>query len=527
MDHISTDTFMMKRYILIVFFLAFTVSTNLAQTINSKFFDLADQFFSSTVTSGKVDYQAASQNPYLNKLVTQIAAAEIDNAPQNTQTAFYINAYNLLVINEVVKEYPIGSVQDINGFFDGRKVIVAGNSMTLNALEKDLILKPNTGDGRYHFVLVCAAVDCPPITNFAYRPELLEEQLEQQTKLALNNPNFIKNTDEGVELSQIFNWYATDFGGSKQAVSDFINSYRNQPITMEDKTSFYDYDWSLNGSASNQGITRSVDNQIDNSNNANRYVVSSTIPKGSFETKIFNNLYSQQTVESNGNLANRSSFFTTSVSFLYGLSNRLNVGFATRYRKVRNNSLPSSPFSVFESDTDFNSRSGLTAFGPQIRYAPVPKWTNFSIQSSFVFPIGTDLAGSNTLPYIDWGGATWNTQFFNDFTIGNNFSLFTEVDIIIEDIGATEEGHMNRFSTPVTVILSYNPTSMSTVYVLTGYSPFWQDEFDYFTQVGIGAKYQFTRKFELELLATDFSNKFLNDTGGKAATYNLGLRFNF
>ena len=96
---------------------------------------------------------------------------------------------------------------------------------------------------------------------------------------------------------------------------------------------------------------------------------------------------------------------------------------------------------------------------------------------------------------------------------------------MLEDIGG-KDNNINRFSTPVTAIFSYNPSSKITIYTLGGFSPYWQSEFDYFAQAGVGAKYQFTPNLELELLYTDFTNKFLSKTGGQAATYNLGLRFN-
>ena len=87
------------------------------------------------------------------------------------------------------------------------------------------------------------------------------------------------------------------------------------------------------------------------------------------------------------------------------------------------------------------------------------------------------MQGTDQLPFIDWDGASWNTQFFNDYAIGESFSLFTEVDLFIEDIGS---GDLNRFSTPGTVIFSYFPNSKTTFYALGSYSPFWQDTFDYF-----------------------------------------------
>lgn len=501
--------------------ITFSISSLNAGTINDQFFSSIDELLFSQVKNGLVDYKSLKNDERLSSLISKIEVADLDGLDDKQLQAFYINAYNLHVINKVVQTYPISSVMDAGGFFDRDKISIANESLTLNKLEKEKLLQ-TYNDPRYHFVLVCGAKGCPPITNFAYTPDRLEEQLEKQTNLALNDPAFIKfNGGSEVELSEIFKWYAADFGGSKQNILDYINKYRADKIPADTKLKYYTYNWSLNDASMGIGFSPS----INTATNSSRYIVSSTIPKGSFEFKIFNNLYSQKTGSDEG-FSNRSSFFTTSLSAFYGLTNRFNIGLNTRFRKVRNNALPSSPFSVFGSGGEGSSRSGITAIGPQIRYAPNPKWENFSIQSSFVFAVGEDLTGNAELPFIDWNGATWNTQFFNDFSIGNKFSLFTEIDFLIEDIGSAENNRANRFSTPVTLIFSFVPSNKLTLYTLAGYAPFWQSEFDYFNQFGFGTKYQFTPNLELELLYTDFSNKFLSNNSGQAQTFNLGLRIN-
>lgn len=486
-----------------------------ASNIDQQFFTDTDALLKKHVTAGRVDYAQLKADAELKRLVERIEQADLKQLEATTKKAFLINAYNLLVLHQAAEAYPIESVQDIAGFFDRQKVKVAGKSYTLTQFEKKELLTPYK-DARLHFVLNCAAISCPPITNFAYQPDLLEAQLDRQTQLALDDPNFLKVTEEGVELSQIFSWYLDDFGGTRATALAFINKYRTTPIDESSKVSYYNYDWTLN----DVNITTS-----DIGNNAARYVVSSTIPKGSVEVKVFNNLYTERT-GGGENLTNRSTFLTTSLSFLYGVNNRLNVGFATRYRRVRNDLLPSSAFDVLGNSEAVSARQGVTAFGPQFRYAPFQELQNFSIQSSFVFPVGTDLAGNATQPYIDWNGATWITQFFNDFSIGNNFSVFTELDFWWEDIGQEENGNINRIATPAVVIFSYFPNSKTTLYALGGYAPFWQENFDYFAQAGLGFKYQFNPNLEIELLWTEFTTKFLSETSGQANTYNLGLRFN-
>jgi hypothetical protein len=502
----------------VAFILAIVFSSN-AQT--DAFFNQTDVFLKKHVRQGKINYQAAKTDANLNKLITQIANQDLSKLSGKTKQAFLINAYNLLVIKGASEVYPTNSVQTVSGFFDTKKHTVGGKKITLNGLEKDLLLK-EFGDARFHFVLVCGALGCPPITDFAYTPAKLEQQKETQTQLGLNDPNFVKvnNAETQVQLSQIFKWYSSDFGGNKATAIDFINKYRNTKISTDYKVSFYEYDWTLNEQT---GSISTLEIEDNDGNSANRYVVSSAIPKGTVEAKIFNNLYTQKrrTGGKDSGFDARETFFTSTTSILYGVTNRFNAGFDLRYRRVNSGDDSLSPFSVLGSQDDANNRSGFTNAGPKIRWAPTAKLPNFSIQSQFWIPIGSDLGQTATQPYIDWDGSTWLTQFFNDFTLNDKFSLFTEVDITFEDIGG-----IDRFSTSAVGILSYFPTPKTTIYVLGNYTPRWQDgNTDYFAQAGVGAKYQITSDVEVELLYTAFTDKSLQENNGSAATYNLGFRF--
>lgn len=492
--------------------LAFVFHNVNAQKIDESFFRQADSFFKENVKEGLVNYMDLKASDDLSTLINVIETQDFKELNKETKKAYLINAYNLLVINEAVKAYPIGSVQDIAGFFDRKKVTIAGTQSTLTDFEKKEILD-QFEDPRLHFVLVCGALGCPPITDFAYEPQNVERQIEDQTTKALNNPSFIHIIEERIQLSQIFKWYASDFGTSKSSIISFINKYRDEKFESNASVDYYNYDWTLNAASTSSGSNPEA-------LNANRYIVSSTIPKGQIELKIFNNLYSQ--VVNDG----RSSFFTTSVNALYGLNKRFNIGVATRYRRVLNSGIPSSPFDALTNTLSGQFRQGLTAIGPQIRWAPKPKWQNFSIQSSLTFPVGNDLSGTNDQQWIDWQGPSFINQFFNDVAIGNRFSLFTEVGLHWEDIGLLSNGRINQVSTPLTAILSFNPTKKSIIYALGGFTPYYRIPFDYFIQGGLGGKYQFTRNVEIELLYTGFTNTFLLNNDGGAATYNVGFRFN-
>jgi len=475
----------------------------------------ANQFFAEYVKDGYVDYAFVKQSDSaLKQLVGKIGNMDLSKLSDVQLQSFYINAYNLLVIEQIVQQYPVTSVKEISGFFNRARFNVGGTELTLDEIEKDILLKEYK-DSRFHFVLVCGAKDCPKIWDRAYTADDLENQLVNRTKAALNDKSFFKIEPGKIGLSEIFRWNRFEFGGKKD-ILEFANLYRDEKVDLDTKSYYYVYDWTLNDTKFR------TNSAFELANNSFRYVTSAAIPKGGMELKIFNNLYSQE-LNPPSSTKSRSSYLTTSVSFLYGTSNRLNVGFAARYRRVHNSFGETSAFDIFQSPDGVNSRHGLTAFGPQIRWAPVKSWTNFSIQSSLTFPIGENLSGTSESPFLDWSGPVFVTQFFNDKPIGDKFSLFTEIDLWVEEIGGSEKS--NRVSTPMTVIFSWFPKKNFTLYGLLNYAPVITNPYDYYRQFGLGMKYQISRNFEVEILASDFSNKYLGDNFGQAATYNIGFRY--
>ena len=152
-----------------------------------------------------------------------------------------------MVIDGIVKNYPIKSPLDKPGFFDKNKNEIGATHITLNDIENKLLRKNFPKDPRFHFVLVCGGLGCPPIINAAYLPSTLDAQLEKQTKLALNDNRFIRINKNKVAISQIFEWYKSDFEHDGK-VMDFINKYRSEQLPENAKISFYPYDWTLNES---------------------------------------------------------------------------------------------------------------------------------------------------------------------------------------------------------------------------------------------------------------------------------------
>ncbi len=236
------------RWLFIMFLFPWTLQ---AQSL-SQFFSESDAFFKAWVKDGRVDYAGVKQHfQQIESLYGQLNRIDLTKASADGKKAFYLNAYNLAVVYQVSKYYPLKSPMDQSGFFDKVRHQVVGESLTLNALEINKIVK-GYGDARIHFALACAAKSCPSLASFAYRPETLDQQLDERTWKALNDADFIRvdTRRKTVAVSKIFDWYQKDFTKNGQTVLQFINQYRHSKIGDDFKIEYYEYDWQLNSQQS-------------------------------------------------------------------------------------------------------------------------------------------------------------------------------------------------------------------------------------------------------------------------------------
>ena len=93
----------------------------------------------------------------------------------------------------------------------------------------------------------CASQSCPPLNQEPFRSAKLDDQLEKLATAFVNSPKGVdyNQAKETAALSAIFNWYKDDFK-SAGGVLPFINKRRSQPLPNDVKTTYQDYNWSLN-----------------------------------------------------------------------------------------------------------------------------------------------------------------------------------------------------------------------------------------------------------------------------------------
>lgn len=228
-----------------IFFTALLFST-IFTFGQSTFFDKADLFFQTYVEGGLVKYEQLKNDPIrLNELVEMIENYDLSDRTTEERKAFFINTYNILVIKQVLDFYPVESSMKIPGFFDMVGFKVAGDVMTLDWIEDDILFAEHY-DARLHFVLVSGSVGCPPLAEYAYLPEDLDGQIEARTQEILDINWYVRIYKDRVLLSKVFDWYKEDFLAEASDYIDYINKFRLIKIPTSIAVEIYEYDWSLN-----------------------------------------------------------------------------------------------------------------------------------------------------------------------------------------------------------------------------------------------------------------------------------------
>lgn len=202
---------------------------------------------------GMVDYAGlkahrSALDGYLAK-TGAVSESKFDAWTRDQRLAFLINVYNAETLKLIIDNYPVKSIKKIGGLFgqpwDVKSVTLFGKKTTLNTIEHE-ILRPKYKEPRVHFVIVCAAMGCPPLRNEVFTPENLDAQLDARGRFFLNQKNKNKLDGDTLYLSPIFDWFGEDFT-VEGSLQDFVTPFFPTDIKGKKlKIKFTNYDWSLN-----------------------------------------------------------------------------------------------------------------------------------------------------------------------------------------------------------------------------------------------------------------------------------------
>ena len=217
--------------------------------------DLLDRYLVSMPEGNRFRYVRVTDKDQqaLQTYLEQLSGIDprVFNKPE--QKAFWINFYNALTVELILKNYPVKSITKLGGWFkfgpwDEKGAKVAGQSLTLNDIEHR-ILRPLWNDKRIHYAVNCASLGCPDLAEKVYTGENVEQLLEAQTERFIRQEKAISWIDGRLVLSRIYEWYESDFGSKKELIQHFKKySTPAQSLRLEKFTGIidYQYNWNLN-----------------------------------------------------------------------------------------------------------------------------------------------------------------------------------------------------------------------------------------------------------------------------------------
>jgi len=187
------------------------------------------------VRDGEVYYRALkSDRARLDTYVASLAAAPVAQQPRDTQLAFWLNAYNAIVLRTVIDHYPIQgrsadypskSIRQIPGAFDRLPHRVGGKTLTLDQIEHTVL--PEFHDPRVYFALGRGAIGSGRLRSEPFAGARLEAQLTETANECITRAQCVHIARDAnkVEANAIFSWRENEFAAAYAAgaISTFAN----------------------------------------------------------------------------------------------------------------------------------------------------------------------------------------------------------------------------------------------------------------------------------------------------------------
>jgi len=235
-----------------------------------------DQVLDLYVRDGLVYYRALkAERSKFDAYIGTLASVTLDAMPRDEQIAFWLNAYNAVVLQTVIDHYPIAqrtpqypphSVRQIPGAFERLPHRIAGRTVTLDQIEQTIL--SGFHDPRLYLALGRGSIGGGRLRSEAFAAGRLDAQLQEVSDECVTRSQCVQVDREANKLtvSAIFSWREKDFVAAyadkaaepfatrapvERAVLAFI-----QPKLLMTEREFLDknqfqmayrpYDWSLN-----------------------------------------------------------------------------------------------------------------------------------------------------------------------------------------------------------------------------------------------------------------------------------------
>ncbi len=197
--------------------------------------------------SGWVDYRALKADSEARELLKNYIADLIALNPSSLadprdRLAAWLNLYNALVIQEILKVYPVTSLLKIRDWFGAKRLKVGDKEYSLIEIEEEIFRK-ELNDSRTVLSRVNASSSGPRMLREPFQAKKVDEQLDERALSFIRDPANLRYDPHRkmLTVSQLFMWYEKDFPD----LPAFLAAYLDQ-LPQRFYWEFTGYDYQLN-----------------------------------------------------------------------------------------------------------------------------------------------------------------------------------------------------------------------------------------------------------------------------------------
>lgn len=223
-------------------------------------FSRYDALLKEHVAGNLVDFRRlADKRAQLAAAVDELAHISPDRFSDHDVLCFWINAYNLLVLEDIIEHYPVRSVKELGNAFSLHEFVVGGKLYSAERIEQTEI-RPRLARSRNAmplFTICGGARGYPPLLDHALAPASLDKDANEACSNFVNdlrNARFDWETNTFV-LSPFFKWNESLLTINYRTPFAFANAFlpAEKQADLDNKhikTSFLvGFDWRLNDTA--------------------------------------------------------------------------------------------------------------------------------------------------------------------------------------------------------------------------------------------------------------------------------------
>ncbi len=196
--------------------------------------------------------KSSGEDKIVRDYIAYLSAQNPDAMSAADATAYWANLYNAETIRLIIDNYPVKSIRKIGNGFSGpwkkKTLVINGQDTSLDHIEHG-ILRKKFPSPYIHYMVNCASIGCPNLSTKLWRAQTLEADQIAAAEAYINSPRGVAIKGNKLELSSIYKWFKSDFGGT-DGVLKHVRKHANPELASAidngAKIGGYEYDWSLN-----------------------------------------------------------------------------------------------------------------------------------------------------------------------------------------------------------------------------------------------------------------------------------------